>query len=99
MEPLWRDIIWQQFGASLDMLENALVACPEPLWSDRKQRPEFWYVVFHTHYYLSESPEGFAPPPPFTLDELEPDGRLPERPYPKEELHAYLEHGRRKARP
>ncbi len=101
MEPLWRDIIWQQFGASLDMLENALVACPEGLWSDRTQRPEFWYVVFHTlfflDYYLSESAEGFAPPAPFTLDELDPDGRLPERPYTQEELHAYLEHGRRKA--
>ncbi|PYS47569.1 MAG: DinB family protein, partial [Acidobacteria bacterium] len=32
MESNWKEIIWQQFGASIDMLENALVACPEELW-------------------------------------------------------------------
>ena len=101
MQTEWRDILWQQFGASLDMLENALDACPEELWSDRAQRPEFWYVLFHTlfflDYYLSESPEGFAPPPPFTLDEMNPDGWMPERAYTKDELRAYLAHGRRTA--
>jgi hypothetical protein len=82
------------------MLENALVACPDELWSDRSQRPEFWYVAFHTlfflDYYLSDSFEGFAPPAPFTLDELDPRGLLPERPYTKAELQTYLEHGRKK---
>lgn len=96
----WRAVIWQQFGAAIDMLENALLACPEGLWSDRSRRPEYWYVVFHTlfflDFYLSGSAEGFAPPAPFTLDELDPAGLLPERPYTKTELHNYLEHGRRK---
>ena len=84
------------------MLENALVACPDELWSDRSQRPEFWYLVFHTLFfldlYLSDSTVGFAPPAPFTLDELDPAGVLPEQPYTKAQLHAYLEHGRRKCR-
>ncbi len=95
-------ILWRQLDASIDMLENAVAACPDGLWSDRSKFPEYWYVVFHTlfflDYYLSDSLEGFRPPAPFTLDELDPRGILPERPYTKEELGAYLEHGRKKCR-
>jgi hypothetical protein len=84
------------------MLENALVACPDELWGDRSQQPEFWYLVFHTlfwlDFYLSESEEGFTPPAPFTLDEFDPAGLMPERVYTKDELQSYLAHGRRKCR-
>ena len=96
----WRLSLAQQFGAAIDMLENALLACPAELWSDRSRQPEFWYLVFHTLFwldlYLSESLEGFHPPAPFTLQELDPAGVSPERVYSKEELHAYLEYGRKK---
>lgn len=102
MDTTWRTILWQQFGAAIEMLENAVRACPEKLWSDRSQRPEFWYVVYHTLFfldlYLSGSVDGFRPPAPFNLDELDPRGLMPERVYTKEELQAYLEHGRRKCR-
>jgi uncharacterized damage-inducible protein DinB len=98
----WKTIIWQQFGAAIDMLENAMLACPDNLWGDRSQRPEFWYVVFHTLFfldlYLSESDKGFTPPAPFTLDEMDTAGLLPERVYTREELQSYLEHGREKCR-
>jgi hypothetical protein len=94
--------MWRQFGAAIDMLENALVACPDRLWSDRSRPPEFWYLVYHTLFwldlYLSGPIEGFAPPAPFSLAELDPDGALPEEPYTRAELRAYLEHGRRKCR-
>jgi hypothetical protein len=97
-----RTNLWRQFGAAIDMLENALVACPEALWGDRSRRPEYWYLVYHTlfflDYYLSGTSQGFQPPAPFNLDELDPAGLLPERVYSKEELRAYLEHGRRKCR-
>jgi uncharacterized protein (DUF433 family) len=97
-----RTSLWQQFGGAIDMLENAIVACPDALWSDRSQRPEFWYVAYHTLFfldlYLSESLDGFTPPAPFTLDELDDAGILPERPYRKDELLPYLEHGREKCR-
>jgi DinB superfamily len=102
VDTIWKDIIWQQFGAAIDMLGNAMLACPDELWSDRSRQPEFWYVAYHTLFFLdislSGSVEGFAPPAPFTLDELDPAGVLPERPYTKDELQSYLAHGREKCR-
>ena len=110
MESIWKTIIWGQFGAAIDMLENAMRACPDELWSDPSKSPEwaerdvvgFWYVAYHTlfflDFYLSGSADGFMPPAPFTLDELDPAGLLPERPYTKAELQSYLDHGRKKCR-
>jgi hypothetical protein len=112
MDSLWRTAIFQQFGAAIDMLENALVACPTPLWTQRLWRDpppsefppqfaEFWYVTFHAlvwlDLYLSGVPEEeFAPPAPFAQGELDSVEALPERPYTKEELHAYLASTRQK---
>jgi len=97
-----RTILWQQFGAAIDMLANAMLACPDELWSDRSKQPEFWYLVYHTLFwldlYLSDTPEGFTPPAPFTLDELDPAGVIPEWPFTKDELLSYLDHGREKCR-
>jgi hypothetical protein len=90
--------LWSQFGAALEMLGNAITACPEELWSDRERQPEFWYLAFHTlfflDYYLADSEAEFSPPAPFTLDELDPAGILPDRVYSREELGEYLRHGR-----
>jgi DinB superfamily len=102
VDTIWKAVLWQQFGASIDMLENGARACPAELWSDRSERPEFWYVVYHTLFfldlYLSGSVEGFNPPAPFTLDEMDPVGLMPERPFTKDELQNYLNHGRKKCR-
>ena len=107
MEKTLQAAISQQFGAAMDMLENALQACPDPLWRVRlwddpelPQSAEFWYILYHTLFwldlYLSGSVEGFMPPAPFTLDELDPAGIIPERPYTRAELQTYLEHTRLK---
>ena len=110
METIWKTILWQQFGAAIDMLENGINACPSELWHVRlwdnhsatTDSSEFWYIVYHTLFwldlYLSGSIEGFVPPVPFTLDELDPAGVFPERPYTKDELQTYLEHGRQSVR-
>jgi hypothetical protein len=94
-------ILWHQFGAAIQMLENAIDHCPEEIWSDQTREPQFWYLAFHTLFwldcYLSESPEGFAPPAPFGLEEFDPFA-LPDRAYTKTELLNYLEHGRKKCR-
>jgi hypothetical protein len=102
------EILWRQFGAAVDMLENALRLCPDELWSarlwggERPELSEFWYVGYHTLFwldlYLFGSVEGFAPPAPFGLEELDPAGLLPERRYRREELLSYLDHGRRRCR-
>ncbi len=59
MTDQWKNATWRQFGAAIDMLENAILACPGALWGDRSQKPEFWYTAFHTLFYvdlyLSES--------------------------------------------
>ena len=67
MDPLLKTALWQQFGAAIDMLENALVACPstlwkEHLWHERPDRPlpawfpqefaQFWHVAYHTLFWL-----------------------------------------------
>jgi len=100
--PDWKDAVWEQYGAAIDSMELAIDACPDALWGDRSRFPEFWYVVYHTlfmlDYYESESPEGYAPPAPFTLSELDPAGVLPDRVYSKEEMRRFLEHGRQKLR-
>ena len=108
MDTLWKNILWSQFGAAIDMLDNALRACPDSLWSERLwdhpgERPEyaqFWYIAYHTLFwldcYLSGLEENFMPPAPFTLDELDPAGLVPEKMYSREELLTYLEHGRKK---
>jgi hypothetical protein len=102
MDSSWKPILWQQFGASIEMLENALLACPDELWGDRSEQPEYWYLVYHTLFwldlYLSGSAEGFIPPAPFTLDELDPAGLTPERVYSKGELQTYLRHCHQKCR-
>jgi len=98
----FRNIIWCQFGAAIDALEKAVRACPDNLWGDNSKRYPFWQVVSHTlfwlDFYLSESPDGFTPPPPFGLEELDPAGRAPERTYSKSELLTYLAYGRRKCK-
>ena len=97
MDSTLKTILWQQFGAAIDMLENALVTCPENLWNTESQ---FWYIGYHTlfylDYYLSDEPDKFSPPLPFTLSEFDPSGVKPQRVYTKEELLAYLELGRKK---
>ena len=109
MDNIYRMAVAQQFSAAIDMLENVLLACPDELWQVRlwddpnlPRSSEFWYILYHTLFwldlYLSGSVEGFRPPAPFTLDELDPAGIIPDRPYNKDELRTYLEHTRKKCR-
>ena len=60
-----RAAIRSQYRAALDMLEKAVVACPEPLWSDAADRNRFWRVAYHaaffTHLYLQDSASDFVP--------------------------------------
>lgn len=96
MDKALRKILWKQFGAAIDMLENAISLCPENFWNE----PRFWYSAYHTifylDYYLSADPDKFTPPNPFTSSEFDPNGVMPERIYTKNELLDYLEFARKK---
>ena len=91
-------LIWQQFGAAMDMLENAIDACPDEQWDNAAR---FWYLAYHTtfwtDYYLSDTPmeKDYRPPKPFTLSEFE-DGQLPERVYTRAEVLNFLQHDRQR---
>ena len=97
-----KETIWNQFGAAIDMFENAINACPEKLWGNQIGEREFWYLAYHTlfwlDFYLSDSPDNFQPPKPFTLSEFDPEGALPERIYSKVEMINYLDHSRKKCK-
>lgn len=96
--PQMNAAIWSQFGASLDMLEQAIVMCPEEHWDTSI---EFWYLAYHCtfwmDYYLTKEPNTFQPPIPFTLSEFDFSGVKPERTYTKIEVLNYIKHCRFKA--
>lgn len=110
MEKMVQKALLSQFSAAFKMLELAVTDCPPDLWrgrlwQERQLQPEFaefWYIVSHTLFwtdlYLSGSYDGFTPPAPFSLVELDPAGVLPDRVYTREELLEYLNHCRKKSR-
>lgn len=98
-------MLWRQYVPAIDMLESALRNCPDELWEKSlwEDDPDqwvaagfgsFWYLGYHTLFwldlYLTGAEEGFAPPPPFDLVEMEADEVLP-RTYTRLELLVYLE--------
>ncbi len=89
-----RGAVAGQFLAAIDMLANAIDACPDSLWDDASREPRFWYVAHHTLFwldgYLSDSLASYRPPAPFGLEELDPAGVMPPRAYSREELRAWL---------
>ena len=99
MDTILKTSIWQQFGAALDTLDEAIIACPDSLWTaamwDDEDDPRYgqvWYIAYHTlvwlDLFLTGSSKGFLPPPPFVR------GVMPEKPYTKEEIFTYLMHCR-----
>lgn len=101
--------LWRQFGAAIDMVGDALRDCPDalwdtPLWDDQPDQwvavgfSTFWYLGYHTLFwldlYLTGAEEGFVPPAPFDLVEMDAGEVLP-RMYTRDELLGYLDHCRR----
>jgi len=102
------EMVWRQFAAAIDMLESALCNCPDELWTMMMWEDEpdqwvaagfssFWYVGYHTLFwldlYLTGAEEGFAPPAPFDLVEMESGEVLP-RTYTRAELLQYTDYCR-----
>ena len=102
--PSWKTAVAGQLGGAIDMLENAIRACPDAHWSD-ESRPvdqRFWYLAFHTlwwlDYYLADDEKSFRSLAPFTMDEMDPAGIYPERAYTTAELLELMAHDRRRLR-
>jgi hypothetical protein len=98
MDNLLQASLWQQFGASLDMLDDALTLCPDDLWtailwkdSEDPRYGTFWFIAYHATAWLdrfmSNAPD-FRLPAPFVA------GGLPEKPYTKSEVQSYLRQNR-----
>lgn len=101
MDDWLKTTFWQQFGAAIDMLADAINLCPDSLWTavlwkdpDGEEYGQFWFVAYHTLFwldlYLTGYSKGFAPPAPFIR------GALPEKPYTKDQVLSYLAQCRRK---
>jgi hypothetical protein len=98
------DMLWHQYAAAIDMLGQALRNCPDELWEKRLWEDEpgqwvapgfaaFWYLGYHALFwldlYLTGAEEGFAPPAPFDLVEMN-EGEVLPRVYSRDELLGYL---------
>lgn len=103
MDESLKTMLWQQYGAAIDMFGDAIRACPDALWTaevyeddDDLAYGQFWFVAYHTlrwlDLYLTGDYEGFTPPAPFL------SGRLPDEPYSREAVLGYLRHCRDKCR-
>jgi hypothetical protein len=95
-------LIRSQYHATLDMLEEAIRACPEALWTDTSFKNVFWHIAYdalhYTHLYLCDSLETFAPWSPGRQKDKQ-DGDSPsdsnqqptdKEPYTKNEVLEYL---------
>ncbi len=90
-----RASFWKQFGAAIDTLGDAIDLCPDHLWTvvvwkdpEDERYGQFWFIAYHTLFwldlYLTGTKEDFKPPSPFIR------GALPEQPYTKDQIKAYL---------
>lgn len=101
MNTPWKTMIWQQYGAAIDTLDDTIKLCPDDLWTavlwddpECAEYGQFWFVAYHTLFwidlYLTGSAEGFSPPAPYEWR------GIPEKPYTKEQLQTYLAYCRQK---
>lgn len=105
MNPSLKQILWNQFGASMDMLIHVISNCPEDYFLTNKR---FYYIAFHStiflDYYLTIPPEDFSPLLSFTQKEPEDrpkeavDDLIPDKIYSKQEIVDYLKNSRTKCK-
>lgn len=99
------EALWNQFGASIDMLISAITNCPSDYFQTNKR---FYYIAFHStiflDYYLTIPPSDFSPLLPFTQKEPPDrpkeaiDDLIPDKIYSKQEMVEYLKQSREKSR-
>ena len=105
MDKSLQHILWNQFGASIDMLINVISNCPEDYFLTHRR---FYYIAFHSaiflDYYLTIPPKDFSPL--LTFSQKEPEDRpkeaiddlIPDKTYSKMEIIEYLNQSRKKCK-
>jgi len=97
MNNLIKEVIWNQFGATIDMLINVISNCNDDYFLSRKR---FYYIAYHStiflDYYLTLPPSDFSPILPFTQmdDDKKPANSIgdliPDEIYSKQQLIDYI---------
>lgn len=100
-----KEILWNQFGASIDMLINEISNCHDDYFTPNSR---FYYIAFHStiflDYYSTISPKDFSPILSFTQKEPAErpkgavDDLIPDKIYSKKEIVEYLKHSREKCK-
>jgi hypothetical protein len=90
------EVLWRQLAAALAMLENAVKACPDELWSRPAPEMGFWYLAYHTLFILDwdlSPAEATFTIPAFDAHRYEWENKRPpfEHPYSKADVASYLD--------
>ena len=92
-----KQTVKSQYHAALEMLRQAIEACPESLWDDPGYESPFWHIAYHvlfyTHLYLQPTEQDFVPweKQQDGYTSLASDGETAGKPYSREEVLAYLQ--------
>lgn len=92
-----KQAIRSQYHASLEMLRQAIVECPDSLWYGEEYQNRFWQVAYHTlfyaHLYLQPSEKDFIPWDEHREESRSlrgsPEEREARKPYSQEEILEY----------
>jgi hypothetical protein len=92
-----KETIKSQYHAALEMLKQAIVACPKVLWDDSQYESPFWHIAYHalfyTHLYLQPTEQDFVPweKQQDGYRSLASSGEEEGQPYSKADVLAYLQ--------
>ena len=111
MAVFWNEVLGRQYVTAIEMLRNAIDACPEEIWDDRTEGTPFWHIAYHALFYCdlycSDDLESFQPPEyhvdhyHFLPGDYKEYGGVVTTPagcYAKEQLLAYADHCTEKGR-
>src|SRR5690242_1600601 len=97
IEDKFKECLWVNFAAEIDMLSNAVAMLPKELWHKEKK---FFYLTYHTiiflDFYLTKPVKDFAPALPYTIVDSNTlpaeavDDVIPDRFYTQQEILDYL---------
>ena len=98
-------VLWNQFGASIDMFKNIIALWPDQYWNMTNR---IYYLSYHTFlfldYYLTIPPTNYSAPLPFTMvppEKIPPyavDDLMPSKLYTRKEMVDGLQSCRQKCK-